>query len=79
MTLRTIVTAGVYASLVPILDATGTWTGSMSAAPVAELQAPASDTQADIPVHGGRLERRNAAQGLQPAVDAIVRADQGPA
>jgi hypothetical protein len=79
MTLRSIVTAGVYASLVPILGATGTWTGSMSAAPVAELQAPASDTQADIPVHGGRLERRSAAQGLQPAVDAIVRADQAPA
>ena len=32
MTLRSIVTAGVYASLVPILGATGTWTGSMSAA-----------------------------------------------
>jgi len=79
MRFRSIVTAGLYASLVPILGATGTWTGSMSAAPIAELQAPAAETTTDVPVHGGRLERRTAAQGLKPAVDAIVGADQGPA
>jgi HEAT repeat protein len=78
MRFRSIVSAGLYASLVPLLGATGTWTDSMSAAPIAELQAPARDVSSDIPVHGGRLERRNASQGLQAAVDAIVRADQGP-
>ena len=67
MRFRSIVTAGLYASLVPILGATGTWTGSMSAAPIAELQAPAAETTTDVPVHGGRLERRSAAQGLKPA------------
>jgi HEAT repeat protein len=78
MTLRAIVRAGVYASLVPLLGATGTWTGTMSAAPIAELQAPAREALPDVPVHGGRLDRRSGSQGLQAAVDAIVRADQGP-
>ena len=79
MTLRSILTAGLYVAFVPVLGATGTWTGSMSAAPIAELQAPARDAAPDVPIHGGRLERRTASPGLQASVDAIARADRGPA
>ena len=34
MRLRAIVSLGVYASLVPLVGATGTWTGALSAAPL---------------------------------------------
>jgi hypothetical protein len=76
MTIRTIVAAGAYAVLVPIVGATGTWTEGMSAAPFVEVQAPA---QGDIPVHGGRLDRRDASRGLRAAVDGVLKADAGPA
>jgi HEAT repeats len=33
----------------------------------------------DLPVHSAHLERREASRGLQAAVDAVLRADQGPA
>jgi hypothetical protein len=79
MTIATIVRAGAYAVLVPLVGATGTWTEAMSAAPFVDLQAPSAQAASDVPVHGGRLERRDAARGLQPVVDAVLRADQGPA
>jgi len=79
MTISAIIRAGTYAVLVPLVGATGTWTEAMSAAPFVNVQAPSATTTSDVPVHGGRLERRDAARGLQQAVDAVLRADQGPA
>jgi hypothetical protein len=79
MTISAIIRAGAYAVLVPLVAATGTWTEAMSAAPFVNVQAPAETTTSDVPVHGARLERRDAARGLQQAVDAVLRADQGPA
>ena len=79
MTIRSIVAAGAYAVLVPLVGATGTWTEAMSAAPFVELQAPSAQGGADVPVHGGRTERRDAARGLQPAVDGVLRSEPGRA
>jgi hypothetical protein len=76
VTLRAIVSIGVYASLVPLLGATGTWSGALSAAPFVELQAPGA--AADVtPVHAARLERRDAAAGLRPTLDAVLRGTPG--
>jgi hypothetical protein len=58
------------------MGATGTWTEAMSAAPFVDVQAPAP---ADVPVHGGRIERRDGSHGLRAAVDAVLHSDQGPA
>ena len=79
MTIRAIVRAGAYAMLVPLVGATGTWTEAMSAAPFVNVQAPSATPASDVPVHSARLERRDASRGLQAAVDAVLRADQGPA
>ena len=76
MTIAAIVRAGAYAVLVPLVGATGTWTEAMSAAPFVNLQAP---SPSDVPVRSAHLEKRDAAHGLQPAVDAVLHADQGPA
>ena len=77
MTIRTILAAGVYLVLVPLLGATGSWTEAMSATPFTDVQAPSRE-QNDVPIHGGRLERRDGNAGLQRAVDAVLAADQGP-
>jgi hypothetical protein len=89
MRLRFIFAAGVYASLIPLMGATGTWTQPMAAAPFADLEAPALDetmrSQAQdtgpsaLPVRAARIERRDAAAGLSSSVDAITRADAGRA
>ena len=76
MTIATILRAGAYAVLVPLVGATGTWTEAMSAAPFVNLQAPSA---ADLPVRSAHLEKRDASRGLQPAVDAVLHADRGPA
>jgi hypothetical protein len=76
MTITAIVRAGAYAVLVPLVGATGTWTEAMSAAPFVNLQAPST---ADVPVRSAHLEKRDASHGLQPAVDAVLHADRGPA
>ncbi len=80
MTISAIVRAGAYAMLVPLVGATGTWTEAMSAAPFVNLQAPSAMTATDVPVHGGRLERRDAARGPagRPSTRSFAR-DQGPA
>ncbi len=73
MSLRTIVTFGLYASLVPLVGATGTWTGALSAAPFVDLQAPSSTPDQALPVHAARVERRDASPGLQAVIDAALR------
>lgn len=78
MTIAAIVRAGAYAVLVPLVGATGTWTEAMSAAPFVNLQAPSASSTTDVPVRSTHLERRDAARGLQPAVDAVLHTDQGP-
>jgi hypothetical protein len=87
MKLRSILAAGVYASLIPLIGATGTWTEPMAAAPFADLEAPAlvdtasSPAQAApapaLPVRAARIERRDAASGLSSSVDAIARTNAG--
>ncbi len=87
MNLRSILAAGVYASLIPLVGATGTWTEPMAAAPFADLEAPALSDSASLqaqntgtsalPVRAARIERRDAASGLSSSVDAIARAEAG--
>ena len=73
MSLRAIVTLGVYASLVPLVGATGTWTGPLSAAAFVDVQAPAADDTRALPIHAGQVERRDAGSGLQPAIEGALR------
>ena len=80
MTLRSIVAAGFYIAMVPALGATGTWTGPMLAAPFAAVQAPASvPAQNDAPLHAARIERLNAATGLQAMIGQTPRDAQAAA
>jgi hypothetical protein len=78
MTITAIIRAGAYAVLVPLVGATGTWTEAMSAAPFVNVQAPSATATSEVPVHSAHLERRDASGGLQPAVDAVLHAGQGP-
>ena len=80
MTISAIVRAGAYAMLVPLVGATGTWTGAMSAAPFVNCRRRRRRPPTDVPVHGGRLERRERCAGPPGRRRrGRSRADQGPA
>lgn len=76
MNLRPFAFASFCAVLVPLIGSTGNWTQPMTASLVAAVQAP--DPQS-LPVRGSRVERRSAAAGLNPAVEAVRKATPGPA
>lgn len=76
MNLRPFACASVCAVLVPLIGSTGNWTQPMTASLVAAVQAP--DPQS-LPVRGSRVERRSAAAGLNPAIEAVRKATPGPA
>lgn len=93
MSLRTVLVAGVYASLVPLVGTLGWWGLPLAAAPFVDVEAPAARgttaaasagatqtvSAAKLPVQSTRLERRTAPGGLSPLVQSITHADPGPA
>jgi hypothetical protein len=82
MSIRAFVVAGVYCVFVAL----GGFAGNgmpVSASLVASAEAPASSPPApqpagELPVRSTHLERRDAASGLQPALDSIAASDRGP-
>ena len=81
MTARSLVSAGACAVLVPLLSAVSPFTdlpGAASFWPVVDI-AGAAQGSGDVPVRSERLESRSAASGLAQAIDAVVRAERGPA
>ena len=84
MRLRSWLTGGMCAALVPLLGATGNWSEPMGVALLADVHAPAAGAvgqapAADrIPVRAARLERREATDGLRSAIDDIRRSEARP-
>jgi hypothetical protein len=83
MRLRSIVAAGVYASLVPLVGAAGPW-GVVVAVPVLAVEAPGVSSQTaapvpDAPIRAGRLETRDASAGVAGAIDGVRRGGPVPA
>jgi len=82
MTLRTLVAAGVYASLVPLVSAIGSGGLPIAAAPFAEVEAPPAQSSAStgeapapadwVPIRSTNLVRRDAREGLAAAVRGVV-------
>jgi hypothetical protein len=82
MTARSVVAVATCAVLVPVvstvsplidLPATAAWPAIVAA------HAQPAQGPTDVPVRSARVEPRSASAGLAPAVDAIMRADRGPA
>jgi hypothetical protein len=85
MSIRGVAVAGVYSVLVAFGGVVGGSAAPPGAAPFARVEAPASPSAAagqqseGLPIRSTRLERRDAAMGLQPTVAAIARAEAGSA
>ena len=86
MTARTLVSAGACAVLVPLISAmppslelgrSGPWVALEAGAAHAGRPAPQTQEQT-LPIRSTRVERRDAASGLKPAIDAVQRAEAGP-
>jgi hypothetical protein len=84
MTLRSIVTAGVYVSMVPLLSGVGRVV--VLPAPIATVadvagaadQTAAAAAPGDLPVHAGHVERRDAASGLRAAIASLRHDNNEP-
>jgi hypothetical protein len=80
MSIRGVAVAGVYSVLVAFGGVVGGSAAPPGASPFARVEAPTSQSAAagqqseGLPIRSTRLERRDAATGLQPAVAAIARA-----
>jgi hypothetical protein len=81
MTARSLVAAGTCAMLVPLISSMAPFIDPPSTPAIQAMVAASASPQApsDLPVKSVRLETRSAAAGLTPAIDAVMRADQGPA
>ena len=82
MTARSIVAASACAMLVPLMSSMAPFIDPPSTSAIQALVASSPavpQAPADLPVRSARLETRSAAAGLTPAIDAAMRADQGPA
>jgi HEAT repeat protein len=82
MTARAIVATASCAVLVPLLSSVAPILDPPSAAVLPTVVAEGASLPqppSDVPVRSARLESRSAAAGLSPALDAVIRADQGPA
>jgi HEAT repeat protein len=88
MSLRTLVAAGVYASLVPLVSAVGSGGLPVAAAPFADLEAPTAQSAApttgapaaanSMPIRSTNLARRDPGEGLAAAVREIAATANGP-
>jgi hypothetical protein len=76
MTLKSLLSFGLCAAMVPALGATGNWTEALEVRLVAGVQAPT--VEPDPPVRAGRIERQRVEGDLEAAIAAIQRTDAGP-
>jgi hypothetical protein len=86
MTIRRFIVAGIYCAFVAFGGFAGSSGAPVGASPFASAQAPASRADAlgaqpadALPVRSTRLERREGAAGLQPAIAAIAKSEDSTA